>query len=100
MTSIMCVCCNVRENPLDNKIIINVGWERFHYVVNDLAYWEWSVNPGLATRFQVLEMDWVCGIMLPLLANTKSFPPNTGDMRYALVDKEWKVVKEDRYICC
>ncbi len=62
------------EKTLDNKVMINLLWERFHSIVNDLAYWEWSVDTNLATRFQVLEKDWVYNIMLPLLTNTKLFP--------------------------
>jgi hypothetical protein len=68
-------------------------------VVNDLAYWEWSVETGLATTFKVLERGLVCAIMLPLLMQTKAFPPNTGAMRYALVDEEWRELKEDGRVC-
>jgi hypothetical protein len=89
------VCAVMSEKTLDNKVMINLRFKQCHSVVNDLAYWEWSVDTGLATIFQVLEQDWVCGIMLPLLINSKSFPPNTGDMRYALVDEEWRELKKD-----
>jgi hypothetical protein len=89
------VCAIMTDKALDHKVMIQLKRERFHSLVNDLAYWEWTGNTGLTTEFNVLETDWVCGIMLPLLTNTKLFPPNTQDMRFAMVDEEWRELTEN-----
>jgi hypothetical protein len=88
------VCAIIREKTFDHKVMIQLKRERFHSLVNDLAYREWKVDTGLATEFDVLETDWGCGSLLPLLTKTKSFPPNIQDMRFAMVDEEWRELTE------
>jgi hypothetical protein len=83
-----------------NKVLLNLIEDRFHLLVYNLTYWEWSVETDTATIFTVVEKGWVCAIMLPLLTETQLYPPSNGSRCYAMVDKEWRELKEDGQISC
>jgi hypothetical protein len=92
--------CVIRKNSDSESLLVNLRRERFDSLVNDLAYWVWSLDTNGASLFTVPHNNWVCGILLPLLSDTLTYPSNRGDMRYSLIDEEWRELKEDGSIRC